>query len=193
MAKFCIYMHRNKINGKVYIGQTCDIKHRWQPKCYQTSSYFYNAIEKYGWENFEHIILEDNLTLENVDEKENYYINKFSSLDREFGYNLKSGGALGCRFSKEIKDKISQSNKEYYNTHKQWYEEVLFPKCHEATKKSVICINTGEIFESQIMAAKFAGLKNSTPISRCCRGERKTAGKHPITKERLKWCFNNKE
>ena len=72
-------MHRNKINGKVYIGQTCDIKHRWQPKCYQTSSYFYNAIEKYGWENFEHIILEDNLTLENVDEKENYYINKFNS------------------------------------------------------------------------------------------------------------------
>lgn len=193
MAKFCVYMHRNKINGKVYIGQTCGIKHRWQPKCYQTSSYFYNAIEKYGWDNFEHIILEDNLTINNVDEREIYYINKFNALDRDVGYNLKSGGTNGYTLSKSTIKKISESNKKHYIENKEWFEEVLLPKAHEAAKKSVICLNTGEIFGSQSDAARFAGLKNSTPISRCCRGERRTAGKHPITKERLKWSFNNKE
>ena len=38
---------------------------RWQNgKHYKTCPYFYNAIEKYGWDNFEHIILQKNLSQE---------------------------------------------------------------------------------------------------------------------------------
>ena len=56
---WCIYMHTNKINGKKYIGQTFqNIEYRWRQ---DGSGYkgqpFYNAIEKYGWDNFEHKIL----------------------------------------------------------------------------------------------------------------------------------------
>ena len=60
---------------------------------------------------------------------------------------------------------------------------------HKKVRKKVICLNNNKIFNSQIEAANYAGLKNSTPISRCCKGERKTAGKHPITGEKLKWSF----
>ena len=69
-SNYCIYMHKNKINGKVYIGQSCNINVRWHPSSYQSSSYFFNAIQKYGWENFEHIILFENLTVEEAKSKE---------------------------------------------------------------------------------------------------------------------------
>ena len=80
-SNYCIYMHKNKINGKVYIGQSYNINVRWHPSSYQSSSYFFNAIQKYGWENFEHIILEDNLTINEADEKEQYYIKFYKSLN----------------------------------------------------------------------------------------------------------------
>ena len=50
----------------------------------------------------------------------------------------------------------------------------------------VRCINTGEIFESQILASKSYNIYKSG-ISECCRGRILSAGKHPITKEPLKW------
>lgn len=90
-----IYMHRNKINGKVYIGQTKqELNDRWQNgNGYKKSPKFYNAIQKYGWNNFEHFLLECNLTYEQANKKEVYYINKFKSCDRNFGYNISTGGA----------------------------------------------------------------------------------------------------
>ena len=66
MNNYTIYIHKNKINNKVYIGQTSqNPKKRWDNgRGYQSSPKFYNAILKYGWDNFEHIILYTNLTLE---------------------------------------------------------------------------------------------------------------------------------
>ena len=73
-----IYMHKNKINGKVYIGQTCtSLEERFGKNGirYKGSTYFYNAIQKYGWDNFEHIILEDNINDSyTANDKEIYYI-----------------------------------------------------------------------------------------------------------------------
>lgn len=188
MAKYCVYMHKNKINGKAYVGQSCNIKVRWHPKSYSSSPYFYKAILKYGWDNFEHIILEDNLTVQEADKKEKYYIDYFNTLNRQYGYNLKQGGNNGYVLSKETKEKISLSNKKYFEKNKEKCLEHIY-KMNEKTRKAVICLNTGEIFQSQMEAALFAGLKNSAPISRCCKGERKTAGKHPVTQERLEWKF----
>ena len=72
MKKYTIYIHKNKINGKVYIGQTSQKpEKRWDNgRGYETSSKFYNAILKYGWNNFEHIILYTTLTLEEANQKE---------------------------------------------------------------------------------------------------------------------------
>lgn len=56
-------------------------------------------------------------------------------------------------------------------------------------KRKVKCINTGKIFESLEKARIWCGLKGYSNISSCCVGKRKSAGKHPITGEKLIWEF----
>lgn len=87
-----IYMHKNKVNEKVYIGQTKQsLKSRWENGYgYRECPKFWNAIQKYGWDNFEHILIEDNLTLEEANKKEQYYIQKYDSVNN--GYNISIGG-----------------------------------------------------------------------------------------------------
>ena len=93
---WCIYMHKNTINGKVYIGQTCQQpQKRWGNGLsqYRHNKYFYSAIEKYGWENFNHIILINNLkTAEEANFWQDYFINFYDSRNRQKGYNLMKGG-----------------------------------------------------------------------------------------------------
>ena len=48
-----IYKVTNKINGKVYIGQSVDIGKRWrQHMTAKDDIYFHKAIQKYGLDNF---------------------------------------------------------------------------------------------------------------------------------------------
>ena len=95
-CNYKIYMHKNKINSKVYIGQTCrDLNKRFgsNGSGYVCCPLFYKAIQKYGWDNFEHIILEDNIqTLEEANDKERYYISLYNSTNHDFGYNIQIGG-----------------------------------------------------------------------------------------------------
>ena len=91
--EWIIYKHTNKINGKVYIGQTKQSPtERWRSgNGYKNNVYFYHSIQKYGWDNFEHEIIEkgiDSVKLANA--REIYYIDKFNSYKN--GYNLTSGG-----------------------------------------------------------------------------------------------------
>ena len=95
--KWKVYKHKSP-NGKNYIGITGqEPERRWQNgHGYATQRLFWNAIQKYGWDNFKHEILEDNLTKEEAFLKEKYYIDMFKSNQREYGYNVTSGGD-GCR------------------------------------------------------------------------------------------------
>lgn len=99
----CIYYHKNKINGHMYIGQSiCEpgtIKYgRWgvNGQGYRANKYFWNAIKKYGWENFEHQFFEQNISNELLNDKEKFYISKYHTYtqDPEYqgGYNLTPGG-----------------------------------------------------------------------------------------------------
>ena len=70
---YTVYQHKNKINGKVYIGITMqEPEKRWgvNGRNYKSSPHFYSAIQKYGWDNFEHNILFTNLTKEEACLKE---------------------------------------------------------------------------------------------------------------------------
>lgn len=115
-VKYLIYCHRNKINNKRYIGQTyLDIEHineRWKNgRGYDHSRRFRNAIKKWGWENFEHIILETNIPESQIDERERYWIAYYHTWIEDpqcWGYNLQSGGSLHKRHSEETKELLKQ-------------------------------------------------------------------------------------
>lgn len=92
--KYCVYMHINKINKKKYIGITCkNPKIRWNNgKGYRHNEYFYRAIIKYGWENFDHIILYSALSKTDACELEIKLIKQFNTQDHNYGYNIMGGG-----------------------------------------------------------------------------------------------------
>lgn len=87
-----IYKIENKVNHKVYIGQSNDPERRFHEHCTHKSKYrslIHDAIIKYGEENFTFEILE---WCENYDEKEQEYIQKYRCLVPN-GYNICIGGA----------------------------------------------------------------------------------------------------
>ena len=92
-----IYKITNLKNNKVYIGQSTDIKARWNnhklelKKNIHKNSHLQNAFNKYGEEAFEFRILEETFE-ENLDNAEEYWINYFDSTNPRKGYNLKYGG-----------------------------------------------------------------------------------------------------
>ncbi len=92
----CIYKYTNKINNKVYIGQTSNIsirkyQHEYHAFKLKTLYPIYNAFRKYGIDNFTLEILEE-CEKEFSNEKEMYYINLFDSTNGVKGYNLQDGG-----------------------------------------------------------------------------------------------------
>ena len=107
---YTVYQHKNKINGKVYIGITSQKpEQRWRNgEGYKSSPHFYSAIQKYGWDNFEHNILFVELTKEQACLKEQELIKEFNSTNREYGYNSTSGGDIFV-MNEETKQKISQA------------------------------------------------------------------------------------
>lgn len=89
---YSLYVHINKDDcNKCYVGISKNPKKRWKNgEGYKNQYKFYNAIQKYGWDNFKHIILLENLTLEEAWEKEKEYIKKYDSIND--GYNVAEGG-----------------------------------------------------------------------------------------------------
>lgn len=96
IENYKIYVHINKINGKLYFGQTKrnDVNLRFGKNGiqYKKCPYFWNAIQKYGWDNFEHIIIFENLSKEMADIIEKELIKKYDTTNYSFGYNLSEGG-----------------------------------------------------------------------------------------------------
>ena len=106
-----IYKRTNKINHKVYIGQT------WRTTedragnnglGYKDSPHFWNAIQKYGWNEFSIEELISCWNQDSADFYENYFQDIYDSRNPEKGYNIKEGGSHG-RHSEETKQKISKA------------------------------------------------------------------------------------
>lgn len=112
--EYYVYKHTCIANGKIYIGITRkDPKTRWLGGSgYANNKYFYRAIEKYGWnEGFIHEIIFKELSKEEAEEKEQYLIAFYKSNQKEYGYNLQSGGSVNYTLSEEGRKHISQAKK----------------------------------------------------------------------------------
>ena len=226
--KYCVYIHTNKINNKVYIGQTGkSLNDRWRK---DGSGYlqkrkngvyyqplFARAIQKYGWDNFEHIIFAECLTKSKACHIEKLLIALYKSNNSTYGYNLSSGGesgSAGCVMTDDRKQKISELIKKCWEddnyrqnqieSHKwqagenhPWFgrhhSERTKEKIRQAhTKFFVWCMELNELFYSPEDVKRKLGI-DASDVRKVCKGLKKSAGKHPITGEKLHWEFVDKE
>ena len=225
-----VYKITNKINGKIYIGQTTStFDKRYNGNIANThNKHLRSAIEKYGIDNF---IVDKEFRVatskEELNKLEKECIEMYKSNTSEFGYNKTSGGE-SYEFSEEIKRKISENRKgipvteetrlllsskrkgELNGMYGKKHTESTIQKIKEARAKQVnpmlgknhneaskrkmaekkskkVRCHTGEVFDSALEASKWCGLKCSTSLCKSCKDKTKTAGKHPLTNEKLRW------
>lgn len=101
------------------------VENRWKNGLgYASSPHFWNAIQKYGWDNIEHEVLFSNLTCNEACSKEKELIEFYNSIDRRFGYNEKTGGEAGASYNELARKKISESLKSYYANHPEKVAEI---------------------------------------------------------------------
>lgn len=187
MQNFTVYKHTSP-NGKVYIGITeQNPAKRWQNgQGYKGNFHFYRAIQKYGWNNFNHEILYTGLTKEQACKIEVELIALYKSDDFDYGYNILFGGEcgfIGFKHSKETRKKMSESHKGQKNymygkhhtdeSRKKMSDSHIGRPAHNV--KAVLCVERGYKFSSIQEAANCTGA-NRSHIADVCNGKRRTAG-----------------
>lgn len=176
---WCVYIHTNKINNKVYIGITCKSPNdRWRSGAnYKHNVYFNNAIMKYGWQNFEHIIFADCLSKSDAHRIERSLIALWRSNKRQYGYNLSAGGESshsGCKHSLETREHLRRINLGDNNPMRRKERKEVIP--NKPKTKPVYCVELDKVFQTIQEAADLFKIEASN-ISKCCKGMRYTAGK----------------
>lgn len=137
----CIYLWTNTINGKHYVGQAHNFYDRMsQYKKGHFNKYMKQAINKYGAESFDITILECNVPFEDLDGKEQYWLDYYQSYLRDKGYNIceVAGTTFGYRHTTESKNKMSQIAKERFqdaDIRKRMSESMMGRKHDEEWKK----------------------------------------------------------
>ena len=196
-----VYKHTAP-NGKCYIGIT---KQTLERRCRNGRGYagnhaFYHAIQKYGWDNFSHEILESNLTPQEASEMERYYIKLYHSLSTDNGYNIECGGLTSFHVSEDSRRKIALSRigkkmPPRGEEHRKKLSESLRGRtfsdehCRHISKskkgkkmgkdnpraRKVMCIETGIVYET-IKAAGASSGCDAKNITSCCAGRLNSAG-----------------
>lgn len=126
-----IYSITNIVNNKKYIGQSININsrisaHKTHLKNNKHSNeYLQNQYNKYGIQNFLFEVVEY-VDIDKLDEREVYWIEKFSTMDRSKGYNLESGGNTNKIISDEAREKkIGKNNPMYGKKHSKEFVEMI--------------------------------------------------------------------
>lgn len=210
---YVVYCHTDPL-GKKYFGISCDYLKRWgnNGKGYIKNERFYKAILEYGWDNFRHEIIKENLTLDEANQLEKELIETHRTIDPDFGYNLRHGGSggefslearknmsksrmgnknnLGNSPTKETRDKISKSLKEYYKTHDGTFlgrhhsQETIeklrnISRYNNPNARSVYQIDKDGNIICRFYSASEASRElniDASAIIKCCRGKKNTCG-----------------
>lgn len=203
---FKLYVHISP-KGKRYYGITKqEVKVRWKNGShYEGNDHFLRAIKKYGWNNFKHEILFNNLTEEEAKLLEQMYIVLYNTNNPEYGYNQTLGGdgCLGYEHTEEHKAKLKEQYKgegnPFYGKHHSqetldyWKEtrkkgeehhrygtkqsEEAKEKNRKAHEIKVICIETNKIFDSLTKAGESIGVSRHA-IRQAIKRNGKSGGYH---------------
>lgn len=130
MRKYSVYIHINRINRKKYIGISRNKpEYRWRKgEGYKRQPHFYSAIQKYGWDNFDHIVIEVD-SEEEMFKLEQEYIAYYQTTIPEKGYNISLGGETGgylgkdCYSKEYIKKQYAKHSEEIKTRNKKYYDE----------------------------------------------------------------------
>ena len=173
-----IYLIRNKVNNKLYFGQTVNnFKRRYSGDLYSHThnSYLKRAIDKYGIESFD---IDEEFDIayskEELDKLEKIYIALYNTCNDKYGYNFMTGGN-SSRHSEKTKEKISIAC-----TGKNLGKD-------NPNHRPVVCLNTNEVFYSARDAARKYNIKSSGHINECCNKTIKTCGK--LNEIELVWMY----
>ena len=201
MREYTVYLHISP-SGKRYYGVTkLNVKQRWQNgRGYKDNEDFWEAIEKYGWCNFQHIIVVKDLTKDEDYWLEETLIEAWDTRNTDKGYNIAKGGhgTNGWNPSDETKKKMSEAkmceNNYWYGKQRSEETKKKMKKNHADVSgennpmygkygknhpraKAVICITTGRIFHTAKEGAKYYGIISNN-ITNCCKSKLKSAGKY---------------
>ena len=160
-------------SGRVYVGKSVRFgrrlgQHRRRSR--KNKTFLYNAVRKHGWSKFTKLVLEIfpfHVTESYMSERERFYIKKYRSFERKYGYNLTEGGegAPGYKHTEEAKKTMQALIREK-------------GKMKQVHAKNV---KTGEefLFESRAEAMRELRRITGKKISRfhitdCCKGVQKT-------------------
>ncbi len=168
---YTIYLRTNLINGKQYVGQTCDFKRRskdWNNLSIRYANKFLTEDrEKYGLDNFKTTVLDVVETREEAWEQEKYYIKELGTKFPN-GYNRANGGkdSSGTFFTEEHRQKLADIKKEAH-----FIPKTAFKKGIEPWNKGVKDCFSQEVVKK--MSEKHKGMHNS-PSTEFKKGCKKT-------------------
>lgn len=174
-----IYRYTCKLNGKSYIGKSMTYRFEHRQFCHwhykDTKTKFGRAKLKYGQENFVLDILEKNIPIDQLSEREIFWIKKYNTLYA--GYNSTAGGEGGNTYASKstkelacIKEKISKANRGANNGNKGQYVGDKNPmygkRAPNAISLLVLNLYTNEfyIFDSCTKFAQYLGYANANPV-----------------------------
>lgn len=168
--------------GKIYIGQSVDIKRRWKKYFYlkcENQIKLYNSLKKHKPKNHSFQIIEECQELK-LDEREMFWGKYYNSLG-ENGLNLKLGNGKGS-LGKEVKNKISKSHlgkkktKKHSSNISKARKGMIFTQSHKDNmsksrfKYKILCIENNNTYPSANQASKDLNLHPHS-IIRVCKGE----------------------
>lgn len=167
MEQYSVYMHVNKVNDKKYIGitkQTPEARWGTNGRNYQNRCpHFWSSIQKYGWNNFEHIVVASGLSKEDACNMEIDLIAKYRTQDKNFGYNILEGGTAPS-LPEEVRKKMSISMRGNKNG--------AGHPCSEEKKKKISEAQKGRKF-SEERRKHLSEVKKGKPHAPCSEETRK--------------------
>lgn len=187
--KYFVYRHVAP-NGNMYIGITSKStpEERWGRggNGYKSNAHFWSAIQKYGWDNFEHIIVAHGLPVDTACRLESYLITKYNTM--EAGYNQTSGGIRPTEITSEIRQAISCKVRAYHASLPEgaWSAKFKGHVISESARRKQSAKLKGRKVPQDIIDRRVVTFKkNLTPEIRYRIGSA-TRGKHLSEAARLK-------